>query len=170
MSGNQVQVKAGLFVVTGLMMFLSSCVSSALMEPLEITIANIEMDEMTMVETTLVADVRIVNHNPESLNFNGTSCKLYLGGGKVGRGVSSESFVVDRLSSHIVKVIFHINNVAAIYRLHQIQMEGVADYKLKTTLFSEGSYGTKRHKTTYEGRLELPTKESEAEIMKKTEE
>ena len=137
---------------------LPGCVSRSSMEPLECTLANIQIDEMTLMETTLVADIRIVNPNPDGLNFNGAAYKLYLGGGKVGRGLSAESFSVERLSTHLVKVRFHINNVAAIYRLQQIQDEGVADYKLQTILYSEGLHGTKKYRSTYEGRLDLPNK------------
>ncbi len=138
-----------------LSVLLSGCVSSGFMEPLEITLANIEMGEMTLFETTLIADVRIVNPNPESLSFDGASCKLYLGGGKVGTGITSESFVVDRLNSQVVKVEFHINNAAAIFRIHNIRIQKSAAYKLQTTLFSTGSFGTKKYKNTYEGVLDF---------------
>lgn len=143
------------FVLGILVLWISGCAAHSRLEPLEITLSDLEVEEMTLMETSLVAKVRIVNPNPESLNFSGASCKLYLEGGKVGRGVSSESFSIDRLSTETIHISFFINNVAAIYRLRQLQEKDAITYKMKTVLFSDGPYGTKRIQNVYEGVLDL---------------
>jgi LEA14-like dessication related protein len=125
------------------------------LEPLEVTLSNIQIPEVTVFETTLVANLRITNPNPEALTIDGGSFKLYLDDKNIGTGTTSETFTVERLDSTVVDAVFHINNASAILRLKDIFMENEVSYGVRGTLFTRGSFGTKKIKVEKTGRIDL---------------
>jgi LEA14-like dessication related protein len=127
----------------------------ASIEPLEVTLSNIQITEITVFETTLVAKLRVTNPNPEAFTINGGSFKLILDEKKVGTGTASETFTVDRLDSAVIDAIFHLNNASALLRLKDILQEKEVTYGVSGSLFTEGSFGTKKIKIEKTGRLDL---------------
>ena len=134
---------------------LTGCSTMASLEPLEVTLSDIEIPEVTVFETTLVAKLRITNPNPEGLTIDGGSFKLYLDDKKIGTGMTSETFTVDRLDSTVVDAVFHINNASAILRLKDIFQEKEVSYGVRGSLFTQGSFGTKKIKVEKTGRIDL---------------
>jgi LEA14-like dessication related protein len=55
-----------------------ACSSMSSLEPLAVTLVNLEVTEMTIFETTLMASLRVTNPNPEPLTIDGASFKLIL--------------------------------------------------------------------------------------------
>ena len=139
-----------------LMISLTGCSTMGSLEPLEITLANISIPEVTVFETTLVAKLRITNPNPEALTIDGGSFKLYIEEKKIGSGAASETFTVERLDSTVVDAIFHINNASALLRLKDIFAgDSEVSYGVRGTLFTQGSFGTKKIKVEKTGRIDL---------------
>ena len=134
---------------------LSACSTMGSLEPLEITLSNLEVPEVTVFETTLIAKLRITNPNPEGFTIDGGSFKLYLDEKKVGTGTTSETFSVDRLDSTVVDAVFHINNASAILRLKDIFQQKEVSYGVRGSLFTQGSFGTKKIKVEKTGRIDL---------------
>jgi len=126
-------------------------------EPLEVTLANLNVTEVTVFETTLVAKLRITNPNPEAFAIEGASFKLYLEDKKVGMGTSKESFTVDRLDSYVVDVVFHMNNASALLRLKDIleDKDKEVSYGVRGGLYTQGAFGTKKLKVEKTGRIDL---------------
>ncbi len=133
----------------------AGCSSMAQIEPLEVTLANVKFTEVTVFETTLVAKLRITNPNPEAFTINGGSFKLILDDKKVGTGTASETFTVERLDSAVIDAVFHINNASALLRLQGIFQQKEVTYGVKGSLFTQGSFGTKKIKIEKTGRLDL---------------
>ncbi len=133
----------------------AGCSSMATIEPLEVTLANVKFTEMTVFETTLVAKLRITNPNPEAFTINGGSFKLILDDKKVGTGTASETFTVERLDSAVIDAVFHVNNASALLRLQGILQKKNVTYGVKGSLFTQGSFGTKKIKIEKTGRLDL---------------
>ncbi len=131
------------------------CSSMSSMEPLEVTLANLEVKEITVFETTLVAKLRITNPNPEPFSIDGASFKLYLEDKKVGTGTTSEIFTVERLDSYVVDTMFHVNNASALLRLKDIFEAKEVSYGLRGSLFTQGAFGTKKIKIEKMGRVDL---------------
>ena len=138
-----------------LVLGLNGCSTMGSLEPLEVTLSNIQIPEVTVFETTLVAKLRITNPNPEGLTIDGGSFKLYLDDKKVGTGTTSETFSVDRLDSTVVDAVFHINNASAILRLKDIFQQKEVSYGVRGSLFTQGSFGTKKIKVEKTGRIDL---------------
>jgi len=138
-----------------LMSLAVGCSSMSSMEPLEVTLANLEVKEITVFETTLVAKLRITNPNPEAISIDGASFKLYLEDKKVGTGTTSEAFTVERLDSYVVNTVFHVNNATALLRLKDIFQEKEVSYGVRGSLFTQGTFGTKKIKVEKMGRVDL---------------
>jgi LEA14-like dessication related protein len=143
---------AGLLAVGAL-----GCSSMGSMEPFDVTLANLNVTEVTVFETTMVAKIRVTNPNPEAYTIDGASFKLYLEDKKVGTGTSKESFTVDRLDSYVIDVVFHINNASAILRLKDIleDEDKEISYGVRGGLYTEGAFGTKKLKVEKSGRIDL---------------
>ncbi len=146
-----------LFVATLLVASALGCTSMGSIEPLDVTLANLKITDVTLFETTLVAKLRITNPNPEAFTIEGASFKLYLEDKKVGTGTSKESFTVDRLDSHVVDVIFHMNNASALLRLKDIleNKDKEVSYGVRGGLYTQGAFGTKKLKVEKTGRIDL---------------
>jgi LEA14-like dessication related protein len=134
----------------------TGCSTYGSLEPLEVTLANVSIPEITVFETTLVAKLRITNPNPESLTVDGASFKLYFEDKKVGTGTASETFTVERLDSTVVDAVFHINNASALLRLKDIIAgDKEISYGIRGSLFTQGSFGTKKIKVEKMGTIDL---------------
>ncbi len=146
--------RAAVLTVTAVMAVACSSMDS--LDPLEVTLTNVSIPEITIFETTLVAKLRITNPNPEGFTIDGASFKLYLEDKKVGTGTTSETFTVDRLDSTVVDAVFHINNASALLRLRGI-LEGDKEvsYGVRGSLFTQGKFGTKKIKVEKMGRIDL---------------
>lgn len=133
------------------------CSTMGSVEPLDVTLSNLNFTDVTVFETTLVAKLRITNPNPEPFAIEGGSFKLYLEDKKVGTGTTSESFTVERLDSYVVDVTFHINNASAFLRLKDIieTKDKELSYGVRGGLFTEGAFGTKKLKVEKTGVIEL---------------
>jgi LEA14-like dessication related protein len=149
------QRRLSLLGVTLLAVGVLGCTSMGSIEPLEVTLANLNVTEVTLFETTLIAKLRITNPNPEAFTIEGASFKLYLKDKKVGTGTSKESFTVDRLDSHVVDVIFHMNNASALLRLKDILEDDDVSYGIRGGLYTQGAFGTKKLKIEKMGRINL---------------
>jgi len=146
-----------LVVATLLVAGAVGCTSMGSIEPLDVTLANLNVTEVTLFETTLIAKLRITNPNPEAFTIEGASFKLYLEDKKVGTGTSKESFTVDRLDSHVVDVIFHMNNASALLRLKDIleNKDKEVSYGVRGGLYTQGAFGTKKLKVEKSGTIDL---------------
>ena len=143
-------IVAALLVVSGM-----ACTSMGSIEPLDVTLANLNITKVTIFETTLVAKLRITNPNPEAFTIEGASFKLYLEDKKVGTGTTSEVFTVERLDSYVVDTMFHVNNASALLRLKDIFEAKEVSYGLRGSLFTQGAFGTKKIKIEKMGRVDL---------------
>lgn len=138
-----------------LAMAAAACSSMSPIEPLQLTLADLEVSDVTLFETTLLASLRVTNPNPEPFAVDGGSFKLTLDGKKVGSGTTNESFTVDRLDSVVVEAVFHINNASAVLRLKDVLQQKVVSYGVTGSLFTQGTFGTRKIKVDKEGRLDL---------------
>ena len=134
-----------ILVYTSAVLLTTGCASMTSVEPPEVTLVNLKFTEVTLFETTMIATLRITNPNPEAFSVQGASFKLYLEDHKVGTGVTSEVFSVERLDSHVVDATFHINNASALLRLRKIIEQKDVTYNVKSILYTEGVFGTKKN-------------------------
>jgi LEA14-like dessication related protein len=134
---------------------LLGCATTASVEPLEVTLADLEIAEVTVFETTLLARLRVTNPNPDPVAIDGASFKLLLDGTKVGTGTAPAAFAVERLGSTVIDAEFHINNATALLRVKDMLDKQTVSYGVTGSLFSRGPFGTRRIRVEKSGSLDL---------------
>jgi len=145
----------GLAAVFAISMVSTSCSSLPGFVPPDVTLVNIEFSDLTVFETSGVVTLRVVNENDNPLVVDGGVYNLYLGGMKVGKGLSDQRLEAPRLGSDVLQVPIYINNLALVTRLAKLMEQPEIDYQLKGKLFVERAYGTKKIRLDKVGRLDL---------------
>lgn len=124
-------------------LLLGGCATLGLAPP-EVTLVDLEFTDLTMFETKGRFTVRLANENPEPLRISGGVFRLYLNGIKVGKALTSEAVEVPQLGTATQEVELFVNNVALVGRLAALMEEPTLTYQIRSRLFVEGSFGTRR--------------------------
>ena len=132
-----------LLVLVTLGLALGGCTALGIIPP-DVSLVDLEFTDLTMFETTGEFTIRLANENPDPLRINGGVFRLYLNGVKVGKALTSEPVEVPRLGTATQRVALHVNNVALITRLASLMKAETLEYQIKSRLFVESSYGTRR--------------------------
>ena len=93
-----------LFIVIAGFWFMGCGIMQQSMERPRINIANITPREVKLFEQVFELELRIQNPNDLPLAINGLAFELKLNDRRFATGVSNDSFVVDRLSSGVIRV------------------------------------------------------------------
>lgn len=152
-----------LMIVLMVTLALGGCATLAIIPP-EVTLVNLEFTDLTMFETTGEFTIRLANENPDSLRIKGGVFRLYLNGVNVGKALSSESVEIPRLGTATQRVTLHINNLVLISRLATLMKAEVLDYEIKSRLYVEGAYGTRRVNFVNSGTFSWGRNEAEAPV------
>ena len=152
---HSLQPPQGLLALLVLSLVGIGCTSLGSLESPEVTLAGVQITEMTVFETTIETKLRIGNPNNEDLTFDGASFKLELDDRKIGRGMTPERHTIPRLSTEVVPVTFHVNNAAAILRIKEILDKQRVTYTVWATLFLERGGGTRKLKSERSGEIDL---------------
>jgi len=132
----------------------AGCASFGLLAP-DVTLVNLEFTDLTLFETSGVFTVRLANENPEPLLVDGGVYNLYLGGLKIGKGLSDQRIEVPGLGTATAEVQLHMNNLAVATQLRSIWESGILDYRLKARIYVEHGYGRKTLRIENEGTFDL---------------
>lgn len=141
---------------------LAGCTTFGLLEP-DVTLVDLEFTDLTLFETSGVFTVRLANENPEPLMVDGGVYNLYLGGLKIGKGLSNHRIEVPALGTATDEVELHLNNLAIATQVRSIWDSKVLDYRLKGRVYVEGGYGRKTLKIENEGRFDLEARQGSDE-------
>jgi LEA14-like dessication related protein len=126
----------GALVPVALVLLATCACTTVGPEPPEVTLVNLKVEDMTMLETTLNVVIRVSNPNPEPLELDGAAFKLRLNGNRVGSGMTPEALTIPRLESRTVPVTFHVSNAAAIFKLRTIIEAKAFDWGLSGKLYA----------------------------------
>ncbi len=137
-----------------LLLGLSGCATLGIVPP-EVALVDIEFDDLTVFETSGTFTIRLSNENPEPLQIGGGVFRLYLNGVKIGKALSSEPMEIPRLGTATQEVALHVNNVALVSQLLTARDQSSLAYRIKSKLFLERSYGTRKMSFDNSGSIEL---------------
>jgi LEA14-like dessication related protein len=134
---------------------LSSC--STLQEDpgLDVAVVGVRVDQTTLLETTARFTVRISNESPEPLALDGSVHKFYLNGQYIGKGMTSDTIQVPRLSSMTQVVPVHLRNIAIATRLRPVLESRTMDYRVASTLYVMNGSRSRRCRVVHEGQVAL---------------
>jgi len=139
----------------GLLVAALGCASLEPPEPLGVNLVDLEVQEITLFEATLVAKIRVSNPNPDPLQFSGGSLKLLLDDRKIGTAMASQAFAVPGFSSTVIDMTVHVNTASAITRIPALLEQDSVSYGVRGALYSQGSFGTHKHVVERSGSLDL---------------
>lgn len=131
------------------------CASLGTMTPPDVSLVDLEFQDLTVFETSGEITVRLTNENPEPLVVSGAVYKLYLNGIAVGKGLDPDGIEMPRLGSVTKTVSVHINNVALVARLATLLEEPTLSYRIRSKLWVDRPYGTRKVKLDHQGRFEF---------------
>jgi LEA14-like dessication related protein len=131
------------------------CSSLTPLEPLGVNLVNLEVQEITLFEATLVAKIRVSNPNPDPLQFSGGSLKLLVDERKIGTAMTSQAFAVAGFESTVIDMTVHCNTASAITRIPALLKQDSVSYGVRGALYSQGSFGTHKHVVERSGSLDL---------------
>jgi LEA14-like dessication related protein len=139
-----------------LLCLLSGCSTLERPSP-EISLVDVTIGEVKLLETELIADVRIQNDSDQPLSLSGAVYRLYLNDIDVGKALSDERIDVPRLGSTTQRVTFHISNLGFVTKIQSLIDAKHFSYRIQAKLFSEQLLGLARTiNAVYEGRIEVP--------------
>ena len=129
----------------------SGCASlRPLMAP-DVTLADLEVTDITPLETSARLSVRIANTNPEALFVTGGVYNVTLNGVRVGQALSNQALEIPALSEAVQEVDLRISNIALLTRLRPFMESGSLDYSLKAKIYADGAVGTRTLKVKKTG-------------------
>ena len=103
----------------------------------DVSIVDLTIDEVKLLETSFDITLRIANENPIPIFIDGAVYRIYLNGVSIGKGMSDASFEVPRLSSVTDRVTFRASNVAMGMKFKSIIDMKEFDYEIDGDLYVE---------------------------------
>ncbi|MCP3958081.1 MAG: LEA type 2 family protein [bacterium] len=140
------------------LILLTGCASLGLVEP-DVTLVNLKFTDLTVFETSGIFIVRLANENPEPLVVEGGVYNLYLGGFRIGKGLSDHHIEVPALGTAIDEVELHMSNLAIATQLRSILDSGIVDYRIKAKVYVDRGYGRRKVTVEHEGRFDFNSQE-----------
>jgi LEA14-like dessication related protein len=125
------------------------------MTPPDVSLVDLELTDMTVFETTAELTVRIGNPNPEPLVVTGSAFELFLDGRSIGRALASERVEVPRLGTATQIAELQVSNVALAARLATVLEKPELEYRIRTKLWLERPYGSRKIRLDHRGRLTI---------------
>lgn len=140
-------------VVTGLgLLLVTGC---ATLEPPDVTLVDLSLDQITMLETSGKVTIRLSNANPEPLQVDGAAFDLYLDGRKVGEALSDARVEVPRLATATMEAALHLSHLAVATRIQSILKAETLDYRLHGKVWTIGGFGRKALRVERSGTIDL---------------
>jgi LEA14-like dessication related protein len=142
----------GLPVLLAALPLLAGCSAFNLVRP-EVSLADVRLADVSLLETTVVLTLRIVNGNPFPLSLEGAVYDLSLAGLRVGRGSTSAPLDVPRMSSATHDITLHLRNSEVIRALRAALSGEAVDYRIEARHWVGTPLGRRAIDTVGQGRF-----------------
>lgn len=110
----------------------------------EVRLTNLYFKNATLFETLLVCTVRIDNENPDEVNLDGATLKLYLNDLYVGKGFMKEAVSISRYSSEEAEVEVALSNLTMLSRIVPIVESPEFSYRIDSSIVLGSPYNGSR--------------------------
>jgi LEA14-like dessication related protein len=143
------------FAVALTALLTASCATLLGIETPEIALASLQLEEITLTETTFGVGVRITNTNSEPLVVDGATFKLVLDGFKIGTGVTNQVIEIQRLDSAVIRAELFVNHLDMVRRVRKVVDSREFSYALKGKLYVQHGASTYRIPVAQKGSLDI---------------
>lgn len=141
---NRFLARVVLAVSTLAAVWLVGCATQPEDASLDMRLVNLRFAQATVLETTVVADIRFENVAPADVEITGAAHKLVVNGRRLGRGLASQSITVPRLGSSIQSVEVRLGHLSVAKTLDEVSRSHLVDYEINSTLYFRSSGGRER--------------------------
>jgi LEA14-like dessication related protein len=131
---------------------LGGCSALDLVRP-EVSLADVRLADVSLLETTVVLTLRIVNGNRFPLSLEGAVYDLSLDGLRVGRGSTNAPLDVPRLGSATHDITLHLRNSEVIRALRAALSGDGVDYRIEARHWVDTPLGRRAIDTVGQGRF-----------------
>ena len=126
------------------------------LEPPRISLANIQPQEMTGLETVFEIQIRVFNTNDVALEVKGIECDLEINGDNFATGVSNTAVKIPAYGTEIVPVVIYSSVINIFKGIYGLQKAEKLSYRLKGKLrLATGGYGPSVLPFQSEGKVSL---------------
>lgn len=143
------------FSLSTLALFLNGCATTPQADLLDVKLVNLRFAQSRVLETDAVFTLRIENESPDALRITGGVHKFYLDGTMVGKGMTSETIDVPRLSSVTQEVTVHLGNFTMARKIQPIIANKRVNTKADSLLYCEIAGREHRVKVSHETMLDV---------------
>ncbi|MEM1180439.1 MAG: LEA type 2 family protein [Acidobacteriota bacterium] len=144
----------GLLALCVLVIFASGCASIGL-EPPDLTLADLSLENMTVLESSGTVTIRLSNANPEPLQIDGMAFDLRLDGRKIGKALSDEKLEVPRLQSVTVDANINVSHLAIATLVPQWMEAEEVTYDLSGKVYVVTEFGRRALKVRQSGQFDF---------------
>lgn len=141
-----------LFGTVLLLPLLAGCATLDLVRP-AVSLADIRLADVSLLETTVVLTLRIDNGNRFPLALEGAVYDLSIDGERIGRGSSSAPLDVPRLGSATHDITLHLRNSEVLRALRNALSGGGVDYRIEARHWVDTPLGRRAIDTVGTGRF-----------------
>ncbi|PTQ81006.1 LEA14-like dessication related protein [Nitrosospira multiformis] len=133
-------MRRSVLVISALIFFLSACAALRPQEPLRISVAGLEPLEGKGMEARFAVSLRIQNHGPIPLDYDGVALDLDLRGMSFASGVSDQQGTIPRFGETVIIVPVTVPASAIIRHVFRLTTgdHGRTDYELRGQLGAPG--------------------------------
>jgi LEA14-like dessication related protein len=110
------------------------------LESPRITLADIQLQELTLFETVFQIELRILNTNDASFEIKGVDCKLKLNGKKFATGVSDTHVTIPPFSTVRIPMVLYSSVVDIVKGLKGFQDTEDMEYEVSGRLHVSGGF------------------------------
>ena len=141
------------------MIVLTGCTSIGL-EPPDLTLVNLQMEEVTVLESSGLVTLRIANSNPEPIVVDGLAINLKLEGRKIGKVLSAERIEIPRLSTATIEGELHVSHLAVLTLVQQMMEAEAMSYGLAGKVYVQTDLGRRSLRVERSGRFDFDGEDS----------
>jgi LEA14-like dessication related protein len=124
--------------------WLGGCATQPEDASLDMRLVNLRFAQATVLETTVVADIRFENVAPADVEITGAAHKIVVNGRRLGRGLASNSITIPRLGSAIQSVEVRLGHLSVAKTLDEVSRSHLVDYEIDSTLYFRAAGGRER--------------------------
>jgi len=127
------------------------CSCATVREGVDLSLTNVGLKDVTVLETTALFTVRVQNENPSPLKLQGSVYKIYLNDSYIGKGMTDQSLEVPAFGTATQTVPVYLQNLFMASKVRGIIDGQKFDYRIDGTLHDSSG----KIRAVSEGRLDL---------------
>lgn len=144
------------------LLLLGGCSTQRIPGP-AVSLVNVRVDNVSLLNTEVQCSVRLENRTPEDLVIHGATYAITLNGTELGTGTADDTIELPRLSRHTQTVHFALSNWSFIEKIAALVKAARFEYELTAEFYLDRA-GLRRAHTANRGILDLGVQHNEGAV------